>query len=357
MSDIIVRSVELDDACSILQIYAPYVENTAISFECEIPKLQEFKERIKQITQKFPYLVLCKDGEILGYAYASTFHARAAYNHSVELSIYIRSDCRNCGCGRILYSKLEEELAKKGFLVMYACIAASSRNPDPNLTDDSIKFHEKMGFTNAGYFKNCAKKFGRFYNIVYMQKYISFDFLTKESSILKTDNKDEVVDVYDNQKRISGKTIPRGGFFENNGLLRLVVHVCIFNKSGELLIQQRASTKKTGSNIWDFSVSGQVLAGETSQEGAVRELKEELGVELEIKSAPVFTKIFFNSYNDYYVLPYDCEVNTINYQKEEVQSVKWASREEVLKLRDDNQFLSYPKSLIELVFDIGQGKD
>lgn len=83
MSDIIVRPVELDDACSILQIYAPYVKNTAISFECEIPKLQEFKERIKQITQKFPYLVLCKDGEILGYAYASTFHARAAYNHSV----------------------------------------------------------------------------------------------------------------------------------------------------------------------------------------------------------------------------------------------------------------------------------
>ncbi|MCR4741671.1 MAG: GNAT family N-acetyltransferase [Treponema sp.] len=353
MADVIVRPVKLDDACDLLKIYSPYVENTAVSFEYETPGLEEFKERIKNITQKFPYLVLCKDNEILGYTYASTFHARAAYNHSVELSIYIRKDCHNCGYGRILYNKLEEELKKKGFLVMYVCIAASSRNPDKNLTDASIKFHEKMGFNNAGFFKNCAKKFGCFYNIVYMQKNISSEFQDNE----KTIDTSEVVDVYDNQKRVTGKTIQRSDFFENNGLLRLVIHLCIFNKEGKMLIQQRASSKKTGANIWDFSVSGQVMAGESSQEGAQRELKEELGILAQISQAPQFTKIFFNSYNDYYVLHLDCDPVNLKFKKDEVQDVKWASREEVLKLREKNKFLSYPESLIGLVFDIGQGKD
>lgn len=99
------------------------------------------------------------------------------------------------------------------------------------------------------------------------------------------------------------------------------------------------------------------MSGETSQEGVCRELKEELGLNVEVCQPPVFTKIFFNSYNDYYFFWKDLDIFSLKLQKEEVQSVQWASREEVLELRDEELFLSYPKSLIELVFDIGQRKD
>lgn len=351
MDNILIRSACVGDASALLEIYKPYVENTAITLEFEVPSLSEFENRIKTISSKFPYLVLCQNGKPLAYAYASTFHARAAYDQSVELSIYVSEKLRGKGFGRQLYQALQEELYKRGFAVMYACIAASSRNPDQNLTDASIKFHEKMGFVNAGYFQNCAKKFGRWYNMVYMQKNLLSGYDDEEIS------SGEVVDVYDVQKRITGKTIPRSDFFENNGILRLVIHCCVFNSKGELLIQQRSANKKTGANLWDFSASGQVMAGESSQDGACRELEEELGFVEKITSAPVFTKIFFNSYNDYYIIWKDCDLNSIRLQKDEVQSVKWASRDCVLELRNKNQFLSYPSSLINLVFDIGQHKD
>lgn len=353
MEGVYIRSVRVEDAQCLLLIYKPYVENTAVSFECKVPDLQEFSERINTISARFPYLVLCLNDGILGYAYASVFHARSAYDKSVELSVYVDKDFHGKGYGRLLYQALEKELCERGFAVMYACIASSSRNPDQYLTDVSIKFHEKMGFVNAGYFQNCAQKFGHWYNIVYMQKNLLPEY--KDADVSSIYN--EVVDVYDNQKRITGKTILRSDFFENNGILRLVIHAAVFNSKGELLIQQRALSKKTGAGLWDFSASGQVVAGETSQDGVCRELKEELGVDIEVCQPPVFTKIFFNSYNDYYVFWKDLDVSSLKLQKEEVESVKWASREEVLKLRDEELFLSYPKSLIELVFDIGQRKD
>ncbi|MCR4580050.1 MAG: GNAT family N-acetyltransferase [Treponema sp.] len=351
MKEVFIRPVQIEDAQSLLSIYRPYVENTAVSFECQVPELQEFTERIKNITSRFPYLVLCKNDEVIGYAYASVFHARSAYDKSVELSIYIQKDFHGMGLGRLLYQALEKELSVRGFAVMYACIAASSRNPDKNLTDASIKFHEKMGFVNVGYFQNCAQKFGHWYNIVYMQKNLLSEYKDDESGI------NEVVDVYDNQKRITGKTILRSDFFENNGLLRLVIHVCIFNSQGQMLIQQRSSCKKTGADMWDFSASGQVLSGESSQNGASREVKEELGLNVQINQAPVFTKVFFNSYNDYFVIWKDFDISSIKLQKEEVQKVMWATRECVMELRKREKFLSYPESLINLVFDIGQYKD
>jgi len=353
MEKLEIRPVLSEDAKALLEIYAPFVRDTAISFEYEVPSLQEFSNRIENISQKFPYLVLCKDGLPIGYAYASTFHARAAYDKSVELSIYVKKNFHSKGYGRLLYKALESELKKRGFAVMYACIAASSRNPDKKLTDDSIKFHEKMGFENAGYFKNCAKKFGCWYNIVYMQKNLLDEYKDDTSS----DESIEVVDVYDNQKRITGKTFIRTDKFTRDRVLRDIVHICIFNSEKKLLIQQRAFSKKSGAAMWDFSASGQVISGESSQQGAMRELKEELGLSLTIKEAPVVTKIFFNSYNDYYVIPYDIELKNLKLQESEVQNVKWASREEVLQLHKEKKFLSYPKSLIELIFDVGEGKD
>ncbi len=353
MEKIEIRFVKLEDSSKLLAIYAPYIEETAISLEYEVPSEEEFRERIKTISKKFPYLVLLKNNEPLGYAYASVFHARAAYDKSVELSIYIRKDCHRCGYGRMLYKKLEEELRNRGFAVMYACIAATSRSPDENLTDASIVFHEKMGFENAGYFKNCAKKFGRWYNMVYMQK----NLLSEYKDDIPSKSNLEVIDVYDNQKRITGKTLLRTDLFGKKKLLRSIIHVCIFNSKNELLIQQRAACKKSGANIWDFSASGQVLAGENSQQGAMREVLEELGLSVKINIAPVVTKIFFNSFNDYYVIRKDFDLSSLKLQESEVQNVRWASRREVLNLLEQKKFLSYPKSLVELIFDVGEFKD
>ena len=352
MEELSVRFVKVEDAQQLLDIYAPYIRETAITLEYEVPSVEEFQNRIKNISAKFPYLVLCRADEIIGYAYAATFHERAAFDQTVELSIYIKRNLHGNGYGRFLYSRLEEELKSRGFTVMYACIAASSRFPDENLTDASIKFHEKMGFFNTGYFQNCAKKFGRWYNIVYMQKNLLDEYKDEVPSIYN-----EVIDIYDNQKRVTGKTMGRTELFGTDGLLRSIAHVCIFNSKQELLIQQRAEEKKSGAGMWDFSVGGQVVAGETSQQGAMREIKEELGLSFNITEPPVFTKVFFNSYNDYYVLRHDVEPRELKLQKSEVQNVKWASREEVISLWGQKKFLSYPKSLIELVFDVGEFKD
>ena len=105
--DIKIRVAKEQDAKEILDIYAPYVEQTAITFEYEIPSLIEFKQRIHHTLQKYPYLVAKMEGEILGYAYASAFHARAAYDWCVETSIYVKMDKKRMGIGVSLYRALE----------------------------------------------------------------------------------------------------------------------------------------------------------------------------------------------------------------------------------------------------------
>ena len=353
MEDLTIRNAVTEDAEALLQIYAPYVCETAISLEYEAQSLKEFSDRIKNISSRFPYLVLCKNDIPIGYAYASTFHARAAYDRSVELSIYIKSDCRGNGYGKVLYQKLEEELKNRGFAVMYACITASSRNPDKYLTSASILFHEKLGFENAGYFKNCAQKFGLWYNMVYMQKNLLEEYKDEGDSSASQ----EVIDLYDSQKHITGKTAARNANVTKSLPYRCVAHVCIFNSKMQLLIQQRSGNKQSAPLMWDFSASGQVDAGENSMQGAMREAKEELGINLSITEAPAFTKLFFNGFNDYYIVRKDFDLSSLKLQKSEVAAVKWASREEVLSLYMENKFLPYAKSLIELIFDIGEYKD
>ena len=109
MNEIKIRSASVNDAEALLKIYSYYVENTAISFEWEVPSLEEFKGRIENTLKKYPYIVAENEetGEILGYAYTSTFKARAAYDWSVESSIYVKKDCRKMGIGRLLLEELE----------------------------------------------------------------------------------------------------------------------------------------------------------------------------------------------------------------------------------------------------------
>jgi len=169
---VVIRNVKIKDAKALLEIYAPYVKETAISFEYEAPGVREFRNRIKTITKKFPYVVAEVDGKIAGYAYAGVFHARKAYECSVETSIYVEKNTHGTGVGRALYNALEKELKKQNISALYACIAATPRENDLHLTDASIRFHEKLGYKLAGRFTSCAVKFNDWYDMVYMEKHI-----------------------------------------------------------------------------------------------------------------------------------------------------------------------------------------
>lgn len=119
----VIRSAVIEDAESLLKIYAYYVKNTAISFENEVPPVEDFRNRIAHTIEKYPYLVLEEDGVVKGYAYAGVFKGRAAYDHCCEVTVYLDHDSKGNGYGRALYGALEEALKKMGIINLYACIA------------------------------------------------------------------------------------------------------------------------------------------------------------------------------------------------------------------------------------------
>lgn len=169
--NVIIRVAAVEDAEKLLQIYAPYVINTAITFEYEVPTIQEFRKRICHILKRYPYLVAEKNGELLGFAYASAFHERAAYDWAVETSIYICMNRRKMGIGRKLYDCLEKLLKEQGILNLNACIAYP-RSEDEYLTKNSVEFHSHLGYRLVGEFYQCGYKFNRWYNMVWMEKQI-----------------------------------------------------------------------------------------------------------------------------------------------------------------------------------------
>ena len=171
MENMIIRTATANDAEELLNIYAYYVENTAITFEYDVPTLEEFTQRIENTLKKYPYLVAEKDGEILGYAYAGVFKDRAAYDWSAETTIYLKQDAVKCGLGRMLYETLEKEMKKRGFLNLYACIGYPI-DDDEYLTKNSAEFHAHLGFETVGEFHKCGYKFGRWYNMIWMEKII-----------------------------------------------------------------------------------------------------------------------------------------------------------------------------------------
>ncbi len=165
----LIRSATLKDADRLLKIYSYYVENTAISFEYETPSPEQFRQRMVQIMEKYPYLVLEEDDRIRGYAYAGVFKARAAYDHCVEMTVYVDHEAKKKGYGRALYEAMEEHLREQGIRNLYACIGDPIRE-DEYLTKDSEKFHSHMGYTKVGEFHKCGYKFGRWYNMIWMEK-------------------------------------------------------------------------------------------------------------------------------------------------------------------------------------------
>ena len=160
----------------------------------------------------------------------------------------------------------------------------------------------------------------------------------------------EIFDLYDENRMKTGETMIRGDL-EPDGRYRLVVHIIIFNSKGEMLIQQRSSNKSSNANMWDFSVGGCVVAGETPLQGAQREVFEELGVSVEFeRKIPGFTIVFKHKFDDFYIINKDIDIKDIVLQKDEVQAVKWVSKEEVLNLLRNGEFIKYKEGLIEFIY-------
>jgi isopentenyldiphosphate isomerase len=160
----------------------------------------------------------------------------------------------------------------------------------------------------------------------------------------------ELWDLYTQNREKTNQTMIRG---ENqpDGYYRLIVHICIFNNKGEMLIQHRQPFKKGWSNMWDVSVGGSAISGDTSQGAAEREVREEIGLNISLKDIrPSLTINFDYGFDDIYIIEKDIELTELKLQYEEVESVKWASMDEIFKMIDNNTFIPYHKSLIELLF-------
>ena len=166
-----IREARPEDAEAMRGVYAPYVERTAVTFEYETPTTEEFLRRLATVQARYPWLVAEDDGRVVGYAYASPFKERDAYQWAVETSIYLDITIRRKGIGSLLYEHLEQALRRQGILNMNACISYIEPE-DEYLSLDSVHFHERMSYTLVAHFHQCGKKFGRWYDMVWMEKLI-----------------------------------------------------------------------------------------------------------------------------------------------------------------------------------------
>lgn len=161
----IIRPVAAADAAAVLNIYKPYIETTAVTFETSIPAVEEFAERINTITEKYPWLVAENEGKIIGYAYASKHRDREAYQWCVESSVYVQEDYHKKGIAKQLYQRLFEILQTGGYVNVYAGITL------PNTKSHS--FHTKMGFEPIGVYKNIGYKLGKWHDVAWLVKTIN----------------------------------------------------------------------------------------------------------------------------------------------------------------------------------------
>lgn len=162
----------------------------------------------------------------------------------------------------------------------------------------------------------------------------------------------ELVDLYDENRIPLGKTAERYAP-KGPGELRVVVHVCLFDSRGRLLIQRRTESKHIWPGLWDVTVGGGVDAGETTRQGAEREVREELGYALDLSGLrPSVTVNFAGGFDDFFIAVRDLDVGTLSLQAEEVSAVRWVTLEELLTMVDDGSFIPYPKSFLQFLFDM-----
>ena len=158
----LIRAATEADLPQMRAIYAPYVRETAISFEYRVPSETEFAARFERITAHFPWLVAEEEGVVVGYAYGDLPFARDAYAWSAESSIYIHRDWRHRGIGAALYAALEPQLAAMGFCTLYAIVTGENRN--------SLAFHERLGFQKVAVMPRVGYKFGRWQDTIWLMK-------------------------------------------------------------------------------------------------------------------------------------------------------------------------------------------
>lgn len=156
-----IRPVSLDDAQRICEIYNYFIENTVITFEEKSLSPDLMSERIKAISESFPYLVYESQGRLIGYAYAARFRPREAYRYTAELSIYVDNDCQRQGAGSALMEALLEELRRRNFHSATGIIAL------PN--EKSVRLHERFGFIKTGHIKEVGFKFNKWIDVGYWQ--------------------------------------------------------------------------------------------------------------------------------------------------------------------------------------------
>ena len=160
-----IRLITENDISAVLDIYRPYVLNTIISFEYEVPSLEEFTERVKTITAEYPWLVCENQDIIIGYAYASKHRYRTAYQWSPESTVYVSTEFQGKGVGRILYETLFSILRLQGYFNVYAGVGL------PN--EKSVGFHRALGFDEIGDFKKVGYKHGNWHDTKWFQLHLS----------------------------------------------------------------------------------------------------------------------------------------------------------------------------------------
>ena len=162
----------------------------------------------------------------------------------------------------------------------------------------------------------------------------------------------EIWDIYDKDRNKTGKTMERGSVFAE-ATYHMVVHVCIFNSNGEMLIQQRQPFKEGWPNMWDITVGGSALTGDSSQSAAERELWEEIGYLFDFTNTrPNLTVNYEVGFDDYYLIEANVDIDKLQLQYDEVQQVKWASKEEILKMVRNEEFIPYYENLLGLLFEM-----
>lgn len=159
-----IRKVKSSDAEAIVNIYNKYIEKTTVSFETEALTVEQMRQRIADISSKYPYYVYENDGNVQGYAYVHQWKERAAYSKTLETTIYLDKDIKHQGVGTALMLHVIEDCKREGFRVLIACITGEN--------SESIEFHKKLGFKQASMFHGVGHKFGRQLDVVDMELHI-----------------------------------------------------------------------------------------------------------------------------------------------------------------------------------------
>ena len=157
-----IRPYAPGDEHAVAEIYNPYILRTDVTFEEVALSAEQMGSRISDVLRRYPWLVAEDEGQVVGYAYASPWKARAAYRHTAEVSVYVRQGCTGRGLGQALYTALFEALSQADVHVLLACIALPH--------EDSVRLHERFGFSKIGHFTEVGRKFDRWIDVGYWQK-------------------------------------------------------------------------------------------------------------------------------------------------------------------------------------------